>query len=102
MIDAFRPMNSPYHFGDFELDVKNAALRRDGQPIKLRPQAFRILALLVAHAGELVTREEIRSEIWTADTFVDFNQGLNACIKQVREALGDDAESPRFIETVPR
>src|SRR5262245_10687053 len=102
MIDAFRPMNSHSRFGDFELDRKNAALRRHGQAIKLRPQAFRILALLVARAGELVTREEIRAEIWSADTFVDFNQGLNVCIKQVREALGDEAESPRFIETVPR
>src|SRR5262245_58263469 len=102
MIDAFRPMNSPSRFGDFELDLKNAALRRHGQTIKLRPQAFKILALLVGRAGELVTREEIRVEIWSADTFVDFNQGLNACIKQVREALGDEAEAPRIIETVLR
>ena len=96
------PSGPRYRFAGFDLDLKSAALRRDGAPVRVRPQAFKVLALLVSRAGELVTRDEIRAEIWSADTFVDFNQGLNACIKQVRAALDDDAEAPRFIETVPK
>jgi len=96
------PSGLRYRFADFDLDLKNAVLRQNDVPIRLRPQALKVLALLVSRAGELVTRDEIRTEIWSADTFVDFNQGLNACIKQVRAALDDDAEAPRFIETVPK
>jgi TolB-like protein/DNA-binding winged helix-turn-helix (wHTH) protein/tetratricopeptide (TPR) repeat protein len=89
-------------FEGFALDSKNYTLRRGTEPIRLRPQAFKVLALLVARAGDLVTREEIRRQVWGPDTFVDFNSGLNLCIKQIREALGDPTEEPRFIETVPR
>ena len=89
-------------FADFEFDPTNAVLRRDGTSVKLRPQALRILSLLVATPGQLVTRDRIRREVWGDDTFVDFNQGLNVCIRQIREALGDDPETPRFIETVPK
>ena len=89
-------------FGDFEIDPLEATLRRSDVPVKLRPQAFRILFLLASNPGRLVTRERIRQEIWGPDTFVDFNQGLNVCIRQIRDALGDDPDQPRFIETIPK
>ena len=89
-------------FGVFELDVKNGELRRAGLRLRLQPQPFKVLALLASRAGEVVTREEIQEQIWGNDTFVDFEQGLNFCIKRIRETLGDDAEVPRFIETLPK
>lgn len=89
-------------FSTFELDTGAAELRRSGDRIKLPPQPFRVLELLVRHSGEILTRAEIRERIWRDDTFVDFEQGLNFCIRQIREALGDTAEAPRFIETLPR
>jgi TolB-like protein/Tfp pilus assembly protein PilF len=92
----------PLRFGNFQLDLQSGELRRGAARISLQPQPFRVLSLLAAHAGRLVSREEIREQVWPRDTFVDFEQGLNYCIKQIREALGDDARSPRFIETRPR
>ncbi|MBV8517342.1 MAG: winged helix-turn-helix domain-containing protein [Acidobacteria bacterium] len=89
------------HFAGFELTDTNE-LRRDGAPVHLQPQPMRVLALLAARAGTLVTREEIRRHVWGEETFVDFDQGLNWCIRRIREALGDDASAPRFIQTVPR
>jgi len=89
-------------FDSFELDTGSGELRRHGDRIKLPPQPFRILDLLVRRSGEVVTRAEIREHIWCDDTFVDFEQGLNFCIRQIREALGDTAVAPRFIETLPR
>ena len=89
-------------FDSFELDTGPGELRRHGDRIKLPPQPFRVLELLVRRSGEILTREEIREHVWCNDTFVDFEQGLNFCIRQIREALGDDAASPRFIETLPR
>jgi TolB-like protein len=89
-------------FDSFELDTGCGELRRHGDRIKLPPQPFRILDLLVRRSGEVVTRAEIREHIWCDDTFVDFEQGLNFCIRQIREALGDTAVAPRFIETLPR
>lgn len=89
-------------FGPFELKLKSEELYRDGVPVKLPPQPFKVLALLTINAGQLVTREELRQEIWGAETFVDFDKGLNFCIKQIREALGDNAQSPEYIETLPR
>lgn len=89
-------------FEDFELDASNATLKKGGVPLKLRPQAFKILSLLVSAAGQLITRERIRQEVWGEETFVDFNQGLNVCIRQIRETLGDDVEAPRYVETVPK
>ena len=77
-------------------------LRRNGDRIKLPPQPFRVLELLVRRSGEVLTRAEIRERIWRDDTFVDFEQGLNFCIRQIREAVGDTADAPRFIETLPR
>ena len=77
-------------------------LRRSGMLIKLAPQPLQILRVLAERSGEIVTREEIRQELWGQDTFVDFDGGLNFCINQIRKALRDNAESPRFIHTLPR
>ena len=89
-------------FGAFELHPGPGELRRHGDLVKLSPQPFKVLEALVRRGGEVVTREEIRERVWRGDTFVDFDQGLNFCIRQIREALGDNAESPQFIETLPR
>src|SRR5215475_300477 len=88
-------------FDIFELDTAAGELRRQGDRVKLPPQPFRVLELLVRHSGEVVTRNDIRERIWN-DAFVDFEQGLNFCIRQIREALGDTADAPRFVETLPR
>jgi len=90
------------HFGPFELDLRSGELRRGGALLKLQPQPFKVLALLAGHPGELVTREEIQHEVWPAGTFVDFEQSLNFCIRQIRAVLGDSALTPRYIETLPR
>jgi DNA-binding winged helix-turn-helix (wHTH) protein/tetratricopeptide (TPR) repeat protein len=88
-------------FDVFELDTTAGELRRHGDRVKLPPQPFRVLELLVRHRGEVLTRNDIRDRIWS-DSFVDFEQGLNFCIRQIREALGDTADAPRFVETLPR
>src|SRR5262245_593012 len=88
-------------FDVFELDTAAGELRRQGDRVKLPPQPLRVLELLVRHGGEVVTRADIRERIWS-DSFVDFEQGLNFCIRQIREALSDTADAPRFIETLPR
>src|SRR6202521_70596 len=88
-------------FAGFELDPANGVLRKDGAVIKLPPQPFRALTFLASRPDMLVTREELRQAIW-GDTVVDFEHGLNTCIRQIRTALGDDGESPQIIETVPR
>ena len=89
-------------FGAFELDVRGGELRKQGIKIKLQEQPLRMLEMLLAHPAELVTREELRSRLWPSDTLVDFDHGLNKAINKLREALGDSAEAPRFIETVPK
>lgn len=89
-------------FGTFELDLDREQLRKSGVRLKLRPQAFRVLKLLASRSGDLVTREEIQNEIWSDNEIVDFEQGLNFCIRQIRSALTDNADVPRFVETVPR
>lgn len=91
-----------FRFDAFELDTGAGELRRNGDRIKLPPQPFRVLELLIRRGGEVVTREEIRENIWHDDTFVDFEQGLNFCIRQIREAVSDSASTPRFVETLPR
>ena len=88
-------------FGVFEVDLQEAELRKSGIRIKLQEQPFRILTMLLERPGQTVTRGEIERELW-ADTFVDFDHSLNSCINKLREALGDDSENPRFIETLPR
>ena len=89
-------------FGAFELDVHAGELRKQGARIRLQEQPLRILEMLLTHPGELVTREELRDRLWPSDTFVDFDHGLNKAINKLREALDDSAESPRFVETIPR
>jgi DNA-binding winged helix-turn-helix (wHTH) protein/TolB-like protein len=89
-------------FGVFEFDPETGLLSREGTPVRLQPQPARVLAILVAQAGTIVTRESLRQHIWADGTFVDFERGLNFCVAQIRSALGDTADSPRFIETLPR
>src|SRR5262245_47012926 len=89
-------------FGAFELRTAPGELRLNGDPVKLAPQPLRVLELLARRNGEVLTRNEIREHVWCGDTFVDFEQGLNFCIRQIREALGDHADAPRFVETLPR
>src|SRR5213593_4718124 len=91
-----------YRFGIFTFDDRTALLTRAGRPVALEPQPARALALLVARAGDLVTREELRTHIWGGDTHVDFDRGLAYCIGQLRSALGDTADNPRFVQTQPR
>jgi TolB-like protein/DNA-binding winged helix-turn-helix (wHTH) protein/Flp pilus assembly protein TadD len=93
---------SSFRFGVFDVDVRTAELRRQGARVGLQEQPFQVLLQLLQHPGELVTRDELRQRLWPADTFVDFEQSLNAAISRLRHALDDSAESPRFIETVPR
>jgi DNA-binding winged helix-turn-helix (wHTH) protein/tetratricopeptide (TPR) repeat protein len=93
---------SVLRFGTFEVDVRVGELRRQGAKIKLQEQPFLVLKVLLARSGEIVSREELRTQIWSADTFVDFDNSLNTSINKLREALGDSADSPRFIETIPR
>lgn len=90
------------HFGDFEFDEPALQLRRGGTLLRLQQQPARVLAFLLKHRGSLVTREQIRLAIWGEDTFVDFEQGLNFCIRQIRITLNDQAEKPLYIETMPR
>jgi len=89
-------------FGAFELDLRAGELHKQGLRVKLQEQPFRVLNVLLHHPGEVVTREDLRASIWPADTFVDFDNSLNTSINKLREALGDSAERPRFIETLPR
>ncbi len=89
-------------FADFELDTRVYELRKSGLPIHLQPQPCRVLALLASHPGRVFTREEIQREIWGEHTYVDFEQGLNVSIRQIRAALNDDPEKPRFVETLSR
>src|SRR2546430_3321781 len=89
-------------FGVFEVDVRSGELRKQGVRIKLQEQPFHVLAVLLQRPGEVVTREQLRSENWSADTFVDFDNSVNTAINKLREALGDSADNPRFVETLPR
>lgn len=93
---------SVYRFGLFEVDGRLGELRKQGRVIKLRGRPFDILVLLLGRRGDLIGREELRHELWAADTFVDFDHGLNSAMNRLREALGDSAESPRYIETLPK
>ncbi len=89
-------------FGAFEVNLRSGELRKQGVRVKLHDQPFQILALLLQHPGEIVTREELQHQLWPANTFVDFDLGLNSAVKRLREALCDSADHPRFVETVPR
>lgn len=89
-------------FGIFEANFDTGELWRNGTKVKLQDQPFQLLALLLAKPGEIVTREELRSQLWSDHTFVDFDHGLNAAIRRLRDALGDSADNPRFVETLSR
>jgi TolB-like protein/DNA-binding winged helix-turn-helix (wHTH) protein/Flp pilus assembly protein TadD len=91
-----------FRFGVFQLDLRAGELRKHGGRVRLQEQPLQVLAMLLSHSGELVTREQLQRKLWSADTFVDFDHGLNKAISKIREALGDSAESPRFVETVAR
>jgi TolB-like protein/DNA-binding winged helix-turn-helix (wHTH) protein/Flp pilus assembly protein TadD len=97
-----RQHRGPLRFGVFELDLQSGQLRKHGLRVRLQEQPFKILVMLLERHGDVVTREELQKELWPADTFVDFDHGLNKAINKVRDALGDSAESPRFVETVSR
>jgi DNA-binding winged helix-turn-helix (wHTH) protein len=97
-----RTVPGTFRFGEFELDVDAGELRKNGNRLKLQPQPFKLLVLLVRRSGNLVTREEIRRELWSDDTFVDFDQAVNFAIKQIRDIVRDAAERPLYVETVPR
>ena len=112
---AIRVLNSPFvgstngndlsagrRFGVFELDLRAGELRRNGVKVKLQEQPFQVLAELLERPGQVVTREELRNRLWPADTYVDFDHSLNAAIRRLRDALGDSAENPTFVETVAR
>ena len=92
----------PVHFGTFDVDLHAGELRRNGSKVRLQEQPFKVLTVLLEHPGLVVTREELQKRLWPADTFVDFDHGLNAAIRRLRDALGDSAENPRFVETVAR
>jgi TolB-like protein/DNA-binding winged helix-turn-helix (wHTH) protein/Tfp pilus assembly protein PilF len=99
---AATPYPRFYRFGTFQLDVRSGELRRGGVKLRLPGQSFQVLVRLLQRPGEVVTRDELRQLLWPADTFVDFDEGLNAAVKKLRAALGDSAENPRFVETLPR
>lgn len=98
------PQNEPRlaRFGVFELDFRAGDLRKNGTKLRLQGQPLQVLVILLERAGEVVTREQLREKLWPSDTFVDFDHSLNTAINKVREALGDSASSPRFIETLAR
>jgi DNA-binding winged helix-turn-helix (wHTH) protein/TolB-like protein len=89
-------------FGEFDANASSGELRKNGARVKLQDLPFRVLVLLLAHAGEVVTRDQLRATLWGAETFVDAEAGLNTAINKLRDALGDSADTPRFIETLPK
>jgi DNA-binding winged helix-turn-helix (wHTH) protein len=91
-----------WRFGVFEVDPRREELRRAGTPVKMREQSFRILIYLLEHAGETVTRDELRKVLWPSDTFVDFDHSLNTAVMKLRDALGDSTDAPLYIETIPK
>jgi Tol biopolymer transport system component/DNA-binding winged helix-turn-helix (wHTH) protein len=101
-MEEIKRLSSPVRFGSFEVDLQARELRRQGFKVKLQDQPFQVLLMLLERPGAIVTREELQKELWPADTFVDFERGLNRAINKLRDALVDDADTPRFIETLPR
>ena len=99
MAELKRP---PIRFGIFEVDLQAGELRRQGVKVKLQQQPFEILTMLLECPGEVLTREELQKRLWPTDTFVDFERGLNRATNRLRDSLGDEADNPRFIETLPR
>jgi Tol biopolymer transport system component/DNA-binding winged helix-turn-helix (wHTH) protein len=101
-MESCRAPSRKLRFGVFEADLASHELRKRGRNVALQDQPFQVLALLLRHAGEIVTREELQHALWPADTFIEFEQGVNTAIKKLRQALGDSAVNPRFIETLPK
>src|SRR5579862_4243349 len=99
---GIQSLTAKMRFDVFEVDLRAGELLKDGRKIKLQEQPFRVLSLLLQRAGDVVTREELRQDLWPADTFVDFDHGLNSAVARLREALRDSAEQPHFIETVAK
>src|SRR6516165_3296204 len=102
MADYSPAANSPVRFGVFELDPSTGNLRKHGVRVKLQDQPFAVLLILLEKPGQLVTREELQQRLWPADTFVEFDKGIYNAMKRLRETLGDEAETPRYIETIPK
>jgi TolB-like protein/DNA-binding winged helix-turn-helix (wHTH) protein len=102
MRDEVTASRSVYRFGVFEVDGRAGEVRKQGRPLKLRGRPVDILMLLLARRGDVISREELRGQLWPADTFVDFDHGLNSAMNRLRDALGDSAENPRFVETLPK
>jgi eukaryotic-like serine/threonine-protein kinase len=96
------PAETTYRFGPFEVNAASGELLKQGKRVRLQEQPFRLLVILLENAGEVVTRAEIQRRIWEANTFVDFDSGLRVAVRKLRDALGDDAENPRYIETIPK
>jgi Tol biopolymer transport system component/DNA-binding winged helix-turn-helix (wHTH) protein len=96
------PYAQVIRFDRYEVDVRSGELRKEGRKIRLQPQPFQLLVLLLRNAGRIVSREDVRRDLWTGDTFVDFDKGLAAAVNKIREALCDSADKPRFVETLPR
>jgi len=101
-VEPTAPLPNSVRFGLFEADLGTGELRKRGRKVPLQDQPFQVLALLLRHRGEIVAREELQRALWPADTFVEFEHGVNTAIKKLRQALGDSADNPRFIETLPR
>ena len=96
------PAGSRYRFGPFELNTGEESLVRNGIRVKVQDLPYRLLVMLLERPGETVTREEVRQRLWPENTFVDFDNSLGVAIRKVRDALNDDAEAPRYVETLPR
>src|SRR5436305_281769 len=101
-MEQIKRLSLPIRFGIFEVDPQAGELRRQGLKVKLQDQPFQVLMMLLECPGEVVTRETLQKKLWPTDTFVDFERGLNRTINKLREALVDEADNPRFIETLPR
>ena len=100
--DVQTPLGSLFRFGPFQVNSASGELLKNGNRVKLQEQPFRLLVALLENAGEVVTREDLRHRIWRDDTFVDFDSSLRVAVGKLREALGDDAENPRYVETIPK
>src|ERR1700722_3348126 len=96
------PHGNRYRFGPFELNSVEEPLSRNGVRVKVQDLPFRLLVMLVERPGEIITREEVRQRLWTDNTFVEFDNSLGVAIRKVRESLDDDADAPRYLETIPR
>ena len=96
------PENEVYRFGCFEADAVLGELRSNGDRVALQEQPFQVLLVFVRSPGQLITREQLRHSIWPENTFVEFDSALNTAVKKIRSALGDDANAPSYVETVPR